>query len=105
MYGAATELVICFKRTGKVNRFALDPSLGEFVHTDSDIKFPEGVLLTKGIHNHDATRVLPFVVHVSRSQPSFLIDGGKKIYSCNEGNSVNWDNAIKGSVEYFKQNK
>jgi len=73
MYGAATELVICFKRTGKVNRFALDPSLGEFVHTDSDIKFPE--------------------------------DGGKKIYSCNEGNSVNWDNAIKGSVEYFKHNK
>ena len=32
-------------------------------------------------------------------------DGGKKIYSCNEGNSVNWDESIKSSVDYFKQNK
>jgi len=54
MYGAATELVMCFK-AGKVERFALDPSLGEFVHTHSDVKIPA--------------------------------DGGKKIYSCNEGNS------------------
>lgn len=70
MYGAATELVMCFKANGRVERFALDPSLGEFVHTDSDVKFPE--------------------------------DGGKKIYSCNEGNSNNWDDACKASVEYFK---
>ena len=57
MYGAATELVMCFKQ-GKVERFALDPSLGEFIHTHADVQFPEG--------------------------------GGKKIYSCNEGNALNW---------------
>ena len=56
-----------------MERFALDPSLGEFVHTHSDMKMPEG--------------------------------GGKKIYSCNEGNSPNWDKPILESVEYFKQNK
>ena len=106
MYGAATELVMCFK-AGKVERFvtntgveictthdqvllcvhprhrvihrstallqALDPSLGEFVHTHSDVKIPA--------------------------------DGGKKIYSCNEGNSPHWDDAIKQSIVYFKENK
>merc|ERR1719284_788468 len=56
MYGAATELVMCFKGSG-VERFALDPSLGEFIHTHAKVTFPEG--------------------------------GGKKIYSCNEGNSPN----------------
>ena len=52
---------------------ALDPSLGEFVHTHSDVKIPA--------------------------------DGGKKIYSCNEGNSPHWDDAIKQSIVYFKENK
>jgi len=40
MYGAATELVLCFKAQGTVERFALDPSLGEFIHTHSNVKFP-----------------------------------------------------------------
>ena len=31
--------------------------------------------------------------------------GGKKIYSCNEGNSVTWDDHIKGSVQAFKETK
>merc|ERR1719267_343116 len=39
MYGAATELVMCFKQ-GKVERFALDPSLGEFIHTHADVQLP-----------------------------------------------------------------
>jgi fructose-1,6-bisphosphatase I len=69
MYGAATELVLAFKNRG-VHRFTLDPSLGEFIHTDANVKFPEG--------------------------------GGKKIYSCNEGNSSNWDAAIKSFVEDCK---
>jgi fructose-1,6-bisphosphatase I len=72
MYGAATELVVCFKGSG-VERFALDPSLGEFIHTHSKVTFPEG--------------------------------GGKKIYSCNEGNSANWDAPILESVQHFKDNK
>lgn len=72
MYGAATELVLTFKGHG-VHRFTLDPSLGEFIHTHADVKFPEG--------------------------------GGKKIYSCNEGNSSNWDPAIKAAVEEFKDGK
>ena len=37
MYGAATELVICFKGSG-VERFALDPSLGEFIHTHTNVR-------------------------------------------------------------------
>jgi len=72
MYGAATELVMCFKQ-GKVERFALDPSLGEFIHTHADVQLPA--------------------------------DGGKKIYSCNEANSLNWDNTCKKAVQYFKENK
>jgi len=72
MYGAATELVMCFKGGG-VERFALDPSLGEFIHAQGNVRFPEG--------------------------------GGKKIYSCNEGNSVTWDDHIKGSVQAFKETK
>ena len=66
MYGAATELVMCFK-AGKVERFALDPSLGEFIHTHSDVTFPTG--------------------------------GGKKIYSCNEANCLNWDPACQKVVQ------
>ena len=37
MYGAATELVMCFKGSG-VERFALDPSLGEFIHTHTNVR-------------------------------------------------------------------
>jgi len=70
MYGAATELVITFKGHG-VHRFTLDPSLGEFIHTQAHVMIPEG--------------------------------GGKKIYSCNEGNSGNWDPAIKAVVEKYNQ--
>jgi fructose-1,6-bisphosphatase I len=69
MYGAATELVITFKGRG-VHRFTLDPSLGEFMHIESDVKIPKG--------------------------------GGKKIYSCNEGNSGNWDKAIISMMAKYK---
>ena len=72
MYGAATELVLCFKGSG-VERFALDPSLGEFIHTHSNVTFPPG--------------------------------GGKKIYSCNEGNAPNWDATICEAVTDFKERK
>jgi fructose-1,6-bisphosphatase I len=41
MYGAATELVITFKGHG-VHRFTLDPSLGEFIHIDANVKLPAG---------------------------------------------------------------
>jgi len=67
MYGAATELVITFG--SGVQRFALDPALGEFLFV-SDMKFPK--------------------------------DGGKKIYSCNEGNSLHWDAPILKYVENCK---
>ena len=38
----------------------------------------------------------------TRDKMIFPQDGGKKIYSCNEGNSVHWDDAIKQTVEDFK---
>jgi len=44
MYGAATELVICFKGSG-VERFALDPSLGEFIHTHTNVSAAPSALL------------------------------------------------------------
>jgi len=67
MYGAACELVVTFG--SGVQRFALDPALGEFVFV-SDMKM----------------------------DPS----GGKKIYSCNEGNSLHWDQPIIDYVEKCK---
>uniref|UniRef100_A0A7S3L5B4 Fructose-1,6-bisphosphatase, cytosolic n=1 Tax=Amphora coffeiformis TaxID=265554 RepID=A0A7S3L5B4_9STRA len=38
----------------------------------------------------------------TREKMVFPQDGGKKIYSCNEGNSSNWDDPIKQAVEEFK---
>jgi len=32
----------------------------------------------------------------------FPSDGGKRIYSCNEGNSKHWDQPIKDAVEVGK---
>jgi len=68
-YSSAVEMVFTFKGK-KVHGFCLDPTIGEFVHTRVDMKFPE--------------------------------DGGKKIYSANEGNSNNWDEAIKDAITVFK---
>jgi len=67
MYGAATELVITYGKG--VFRFALDPSIGEFMFVEK-MTLPEG--------------------------------GGKKIYSCNEGNSHSWDQPIKDYVKECK---
>lgn len=38
----------------------------------------------------------------TREKMMFPADGGKKIYSCNEGNSMHWDEPIKAAVEHFK---
>jgi fructose-1,6-bisphosphatase I len=68
-YSSAVEMVFTFKGQA-VHGFCLDPTIGEFVHTRENMKFPA--------------------------------DGGKTIYSCNEGNSVHWDKPIKDTVEQFK---
>jgi fructose-1,6-bisphosphatase I len=67
MYGAATELVITFG--AGVQRFALDPALGEFLFVSDMVMDPKG---------------------------------GKKIFSCNEGNSLQWDPPILKYVEACK---
>mmetsp|Transcript_55280 Transcript_55280/g.102322 ORF Transcript_55280/g.102322 Transcript_55280/m.102322 type:complete len:337 (-) Transcript_55280:86-1096(-) len=67
MYGAATELVITYGKG--VQRFALDPAIGEFLFVE-EMKVPAG--------------------------------GGKKIYSCNEGNSHSWDVPIREYVKMCK---
>eukprot|EP00928_Gymnodinium_smaydae_P061035 TRINITY_DN4508_c0_g1_i2.p2 TRINITY_DN4508_c0_g1~~TRINITY_DN4508_c0_g1_i2.p2 ORF type:complete len:190 (+),score=57.13 TRINITY_DN4508_c0_g1_i2:491-1060(+) len=67
MYGAATELVVTFG-TG-VQRFALDPALGEFLYVNDMVMDKKG---------------------------------GKKIFSCNEGNSLQWDPPILKFVENCK---
>jgi len=38
----------------------------------------------------------------TRAKVMIPADGGKKIYSCNEGNSIHWDKPIKDAVEGFK---
>jgi fructose-1,6-bisphosphatase I len=38
----------------------------------------------------------------TRDRMTFPEDGGKLIYSCNEGNSSNWDEPIKEACEHFK---
>mmetsp|Transcript_57186 Transcript_57186/g.101412 ORF Transcript_57186/g.101412 Transcript_57186/m.101412 type:complete len:405 (-) Transcript_57186:169-1383(-) len=67
MYGAATELVVTFG--SGVQRFALDPALGEFLFVSDMVMKP---------------------------------DGGKKIFSCNEGNSLQWDVPIQTYVDNCK---
>merc|ERR1719482_106176 len=69
MYGAACELVVSYGKG--VERFALDPALGEFLFV-TDLKMDP--------------------------------KGGKKIFSCNEGNSLQWDPAIAKYVEDCKDN-
>jgi len=41
----------------------------------------------------------------TREHMLFPEDGGKRIFSCNEGNSIHWDAAIKGAVDEFKHAK
>lgn len=38
----------------------------------------------------------------TREKMTFPTDGGKKIYSANEGNSVHWDKPIRDAIEVFK---
>ncbi|GAX25944.1 fructose-1,6-bisphosphatase I [Fistulifera solaris] len=38
----------------------------------------------------------------TREKMMFPADGGKRIYSCNEGNAVHWDDPIQEAVEHFK---
>lgn len=68
-YSSAVEMVFTFQG-GSVEGFCLDSTIGEFVHTRENMKFPQ--------------------------------DGGKTIYSANEGNSVHWDKPIQDSIQWFK---
>ena len=36
---------------------------------------------------------------------AFPSDGGKKIYSCNEGNLSSWDPQLHDTVKWYKENK
>jgi len=71
-YSSAVELVFTF-RGKNVHGFCLDSTIGEFVHTRPNMRFPE--------------------------------DGGKKIYSANEGNSMHWDAPIQACIQEFKTGK
>jgi len=68
-YSSAVELVFTFQ--GKaVHGFCLDPTIGEFIHTRPNMRFPA--------------------------------DGGKRIYSANEGNYMHWTKPIQNAVQSFK---
>lgn len=38
----------------------------------------------------------------TREKMMFPADGGKRIYSANEGNSIHWDQPLKDAIEVFK---
>jgi fructose-1,6-bisphosphatase I len=63
----------------------------------------EMVFTFKGgdVHGFCLDSTIGEFVH-TRIKMLFPEDGGKKIYSCNEGNSKYWDKSIKDSVEIFK---
>lgn len=52
--------------------------------------------------NPSANFQLAFSTLPHREKMTFPEDGGKTIYSCNEGNSLHWDEPIKKAVEGFK---
>jgi fructose-1,6-bisphosphatase I len=63
----------------------------------------ELVFTFRGAHVHgfclDST--IGEFVH-TREMMMFPEDGGKRIYSCNEGNSAHWDEPLKAAVDGFK---
>lgn len=66
----------------------------------------EMVFTFKGgdVHGFCLDNTIGEFVH-TRNKMVFPEDGGKKIYSCNEGNSSKWDQPIKDAVEIFKDEK
>lgn len=63
----------------------------------------EMVFTFKGadVHGFCLDSTIGEFVH-TRCKMMFPEDGGKKIFSCNEGNSSRWDQPIKDAVEIFK---
>ena len=120
----------CRHRSG-VERFALDPSLGEFIHTHTNVRAPSPIRSpTRTTHHALAATRAPLreapapvaprppaaaavTLTLARacaagllgSQVQFPAGGGKKIYSCNEGNSPNWDLPILDFINWCKENK
>jgi fructose-1,6-bisphosphatase I len=63
----------------------------------------EMVFTFKGgdVHGFCLDSTIGEFVH-TREKMLFPEDGGKKIYSANEGNSTNWDKPIQDAIAYFK---
>merc|ERR1719343_981044 len=63
----------------------------------------EMVFTFKGgdVHGFCLDSTIGEFVH-TRNKMIFPADGGKRIYSANEGNSVHWDQPIKDAIEEFK---
>ena len=79
MYGSATEMVLTFGHG--VHRFTLDPTLGEFIHTQGHIQFPANpkTIYPPPPHGHAHTLTHPttHVVHVGLSvRPALLFGSG-----------------------------
>ena len=54
-----------------------------------------------GVHGFCLDSTIGEFVH-TRENMIFPVDGGKRIYSANEGNAVHWDEPIKQAIEEFK---
>lgn len=55
-----------------------------------------------GVHRFTLDPSIGEFIHIE-AHVRFPKEGGKRIYSCNEGNSENWDDAILAVVAHFKK--
>jgi len=49
----------------------------------------------------------PTIGEFVHTRPKMMMpqDGGKRIYSCNEGNGIHWDKPIKDAIEFYKNSE
>ena len=81
LYSSSTIFIFSIKsiNNGTVHSFTLDPSLGEFVLTTTDLKMPE-------YNSNDKS-------------------SSTNVYSCNEANSIGWDKDVQDYLYALKSGK
>lgn len=84
LYSSSTIFIFSIKsiNNGTVHSFTLDPSIGEFILTTTDLSIPE--------NNNDNDDI------------TSLASSSTNVYSCNEANSIGWDKHIQDYIYALK---